>query len=97
MDNPKLLPPDAPLQSLARLVNPRLADIGASVNFYRIQNPDDRIDTGIVFSCGVRRAPFVTQARLGDDDADQIVANVKRWVAEMRPESKWTGDPSEAA
>lgn len=96
MDKPKPLPPNASLLSLSRLVNPRLADIGASVNFYRIQHPD-RIDTGIVFSCGVRRTPFVTQARLSDDDADAIVENVKRWLADLRPESKWTSDPSEAA
>lgn len=96
MDKPKPLPPDASLQSLARLVNPRLADIGASVNFYRLEHPD-RIDTGIIFSCGVRRANVVTQAALGDGDADEIVANVKQWVADLRPESKWTSDPNEAA
>jgi hypothetical protein len=90
-------PPDAPLQSLARLINHRLANIGASVNFYRIEHPDQRIDTGIIFSCGPRRANVVTQTPLGEADADDIVANVNAWVAELRPESKWTTDPNEAS
>ncbi len=90
-------PPDVSLQSLARLINPRLANIGASVNFYRLEYPDQRIDTGIVFSCGERRANVVTQTPLGEADADEIVANVNAWVAELRPESKWTTDPNEAA
>ena len=90
-------PPDASLQSLARLINPRLANIGASVNFYRIEHPDQSIDTGIIFSCGARRANVVTQTPLGEADADEIVANVNAWVGELRPESKWTTDPNEAA
>jgi hypothetical protein len=96
MTKPIHLPPDSVLESLRQRINPRLAGFGATVNFYRIEHPD-RIDTGIVFSCGVRRAPFVTQARLSDDDADAIVENVKRWLADLRPESKWTSDPSEAS
>jgi hypothetical protein len=93
---PIALPPDAPLQSLAVLINARLPQ-GAAVNFYRLEYPDGSTMTGIVFSCGDRRANVTTRNQLGDGDADEIVRSVTDWMAQVRHSSMWTTDPGEAA
>jgi hypothetical protein len=93
---PIALPPDPPLQSLAALINARLPQ-GAAVNFYRLEQPDGSIITGMVFSCGDRRANVTTRNQLGDGDADEIVRSVTDWIARVRHSSMWTIDPTEAA
>lgn len=93
----KHLPPDASLLALARKVNARLPQ-GASVNFYRIEQPDSYSPhTGIVYQHGVRRANVVTQQMLTEHDADEILKGVNEWIDNIRPESRWTTDPGEAA
>jgi hypothetical protein len=94
----KRLPPDAPLVALASLINGHLAPLSASVNFFRIEHSDGGgMQTGIIYQCGPRRAVVITRAYLGEGDADEIVRGVTEWVADIRPESKWTADPKEAA
>jgi hypothetical protein len=93
----KQLPPDASQLRLAALVNGRLNGVNGQVNFFNIDRADGSIETGIVFSCGVRRAVVKTRAMLGDADADELVRNVTEWINDMRPQSKWTTDPQEAA
>ena len=95
MDKPKTLPPDAGLVRLACDVNARLK--GASVSFYLIQHQHGGSETGIIFQCGGRRALVKTRNCLGDGDADELVKSVNEWAGQIRPESKWTADPSEAA
>ncbi len=92
----KTLPPDAPLLSLARIVNARLG-LGAAVNFYLIENDEHSMETGIVYQCGLRRAVVKTRAMLSDGDADEIVRAVSDWSQSIAPNSKWTTDPREAA
>lgn len=93
----KQLAPDASLLALARKVNARLPQ-GASVNFYRLARPEsESTDTGIVFQFGVRRANVVTPQMLAEYDADNVVKSVTEWIENIRPESRWTSDPSEAA
>lgn len=96
MAKPVNLPPDAPLISLASIINARLGD-GARVNFYRIDHGEGSHETGIVYQAGLRRAVVKTRAMLGDADADEIVKSITEWAAEVRHENKWTTDPKEAA
>lgn len=93
---PLALPPGEPLQSLAKTINARLPQ-GAAVNFYRLQHPDETTETGIVFSCGDRRATVRTRNQLGEGDADELVRSVTDWMAQVRHSSMWTTDPGEAA
>jgi hypothetical protein len=96
MTKSKILPPDAPLVALAKIVNPRVAPLGAMVNFYRIENPDAPMQTGMVFSCGAHRYNMVKAGAPGNDMADQIVSTVNDWIADIRPASRWTEDQVEA-
>ena len=93
----KRLPPDANLQSLAKRVNARLRDVDGGVNFYLIEHTDGSHETGMVFQCGVRRAVVYSRATYGDADADDIVRSVNDWINDIRPTSKWTEDPKDAA
>ena len=90
------LPPDAVLLGLAKIINAKLPS-GAAVHFYRIQHPDNSMETGIVYQCAQRRHPVKTRARLGDSDAEKIIQSVNDWIEQIRPESKWTEDPDEEA
>lgn len=93
---PVNLPPDAPLISLAAIINARLGE-GSRVNFFRIEHGEGSIETGIIFQCGLRRAVVKTRNMLGDADADELVKSITEWAAEVRHDSKWTTDPMEAA
>src|ERR1700693_1722002 len=92
------LPPDAPLVPLASIFNARLASSSAAVNFFRIEHSDGGgTQTGIVYQCGPRRAVVITHSYLGEGDADEIVRGVNEWIADIRPENKWTTDLNEAS
>jgi hypothetical protein len=96
MTKSKTLPPDEALLRIAKRVNAKLPD-SAMVNFYRFENPAAPLQTGMVFSCGSHRYNVVKAGAPGDDSADQIVRMVNDWIASIRPASRWTEDPDEAA
>jgi len=92
----KLLPPDANLLALARIINARLPP-SAAVNFYRLAHEDGREQTGIIYQVGLRRAVVMSQGSLGEGDADEIVKAVNEWSERQSQESRWTTDPQAAA
>jgi hypothetical protein len=95
MKKPNNAPPDEALQKLAALVNAKLPE-GAMVNFYRIENPDEPAQTGMIFSFGGHRKVVVKPGRPGDDSADQIVRWINDWIGSTPPASKWTDNVKEA-
>lgn len=90
------LPPDAELQSLARVINAKLPP-GAAVNFYRIRHADESTETGIIFSHGLRRAGMTTRNVLSEFDADDIVRDVKDWIERIHVPDRWSTDPRDSA
>jgi hypothetical protein len=90
------LPPDADLVKLAVAANAKLKP-NAGVSFYRIHNPDQSIETGIVFECGARRAVVRTRNILTAHDADEIVQSVTAWMNRIRPTDKWSTNPEDAS
>jgi hypothetical protein len=90
-------PPDKLLQNIAHLVNtnPKLTP-GARINFYLILHPDESIETGMVYSFGVRRSSSTTREVLGEKNVETIVQSINDWISNIQPTSKWTEDPDEA-
>lgn len=93
---PKPFQPSDALQRLAASVNARLPDSGM-VNFFGLAWPDGRIQTGIIFSCGVNRSTRIVDEAPDEEDADKIVGQINGWMGGLQPASNWTDDPSEAA